>query len=88
MLTRPCFLSPGFPALPPEALFLQAGRELASGLEGDRPPLMMSIHRHREYSLSFTAVATGSCPGVKTGGKGFTFSKRENSLSTNELLRL
>lgn len=35
------------PCPSPTKLFLQAGRELACGLEGDRPPLMMSIGRHR-----------------------------------------
>ena len=81
---------PDFLPFPHEALFLQPGRELSSGPEGDRPPLMMSIRRHRAQTLSIHPAVQlwqlDPAPVSKTGGAGLQRQQRENSLSTNEVL--
>lgn len=56
-MTRQCFFSLGFRALPHEAVLLQAGREPLFGPEGDRLPLMMSIPRHRQETLAIHGAA-------------------------------
>lgn len=79
MLTRPCFLSLGVPALPPWSsvpLGWQRTclwtRQWQTPFDDERP---QSQGADSCYSSSCTAVATGSCLGVKNWGQGFSLSK-------------
>lgn len=84
-----CFLWPRFPALPPRAPFLHAGREL-SRLEGaDSLWWWVSTGTgsiHGATQLWQLDLAWVSKRGGGRAGQGFSFSKKGNGLSTNELL--
>lgn len=89
-LTRPCFLSLGFSALPPWSSVPPGWQGTLLWTRGWQTPFDEEHPQAQGadscYSLSCTAVTTGSCPGVKNRGQGFSTSKREDSLNTNELL--
>ena len=90
MLTRPHFLSLGLSALPPWSSVPSGWQGTCLWTRGWQT-LFDDEHPQAQgadscYSLSHIAVTTGFCQGLKNRGQGFSTSKREDSLSTNDLL--
>lgn len=83
MLTKPCFLSLWFLALPPCSSVPFGLAENSLWTRGWQTPFDGEHPKAQDagsfYSSSCTAVATGSCPGVKKWGQSFSFSQRENN---------